>query len=227
MEAGVLFNHTRTPPGGTLGLRAVVFDYGMVLTGPPDAEAHAALVRITGLPVERFESIYWADRHSYDEGKLTGIAFWQKFLREAGLPPDQKMVEELNLWDARMWTTENPAMLAWQVELKKCGLLTGILSNMGDNVLDNMKRTFDWLPRFDVLVWSYQLLMAKPDPAIYRHLLKELGTRPEETLFLDDRPVNVEAALAMGMKALEFSTVERLRDDLIAQGLDAELPLPA
>jgi putative hydrolase of the HAD superfamily len=210
-----------------LALRAVVFDYGMVLTGPPEPEAHDALVRITGLPVERFESLYWADRHAYDEGKLTGITFWQKLLREAGLPPSQKMVEELNLWDARMWTTENPAMLDWQLQLKERGLRTAILSNMGDNVLDNMKRTFDWLPRFDVLVWSYQLLMAKPDPAIYRHLLKELGTRPEETLFLDDRPVNVEAARALGMKALEFTTVAQLRNDLIAQGFDAELPLPA
>jgi len=210
-----------------LALRAVVFDYGMVLTGPQDPEAHAALLRITDLPLGRFESLYWADRHAYDEGKLTGIAFWQKFLREAGLPPNQAMAEELNLWDARMWTTENPAMLSWQLALKQRGLLTGILSNMGDNVLDNMKRTFDWLPRFDVLVWSYQLLLAKPDPAIYHYLLKELGTRPEETLFIDDRLVNVEAAQALGMKALEFTTVDHLRADLIAQGLDALLPLPA
>jgi len=54
-----------------LGLRAVIFDYGMVLTGPPDPKAHAALLRITGLPLARFESLYWADRHAYDEGKLT------------------------------------------------------------------------------------------------------------------------------------------------------------
>jgi putative hydrolase of the HAD superfamily len=215
------------PPGGTLALRAVVFDYGMVLTGPQDPEAHAALLRITGLPLDRFESLYWADRHAYDEGKLTGLAFWQKFLREAGLPPNQAMAEELNLWDARMWTTENPAMLSWQLALKQRGLLTGILSNMGDNVLDNMKRTFNWLPRFDVLVWSYQLLLAKPDPAIYHYLLKELGTRPEETLFIDDRLVNVEAAQALGIKSLEFTTVDHLRADLIAQGLDAQLPLPA
>jgi len=39
-------------------------------------------------------------------------------------------VAELNLWDARMWTTENPAMLAWQQRLKERGLLTAILSNM-------------------------------------------------------------------------------------------------
>jgi putative hydrolase of the HAD superfamily len=125
-----------------------------------------------------------------------------------------------------MWTTENPVMLAWQLALKERGLLTAILSNMGDSVLANMERTFDWLPRFDVLVWSYQLRMAKPDPAIYRHVLSKLGTEPAETLFLDDRAVNVEAAQALGMKAIEFSTVDRLRVDLVTAGLNAELPLP-
>ena len=210
-----------------MGLRAVVFDYGMVLTGPPDPEAHAALLRITGLPLARFESLYWADRHAYDEGKLTGIAFWQKILREAGLDLGPGAVEELNRWDARMWTTQNPAMLAWQLQLKQRGLLTAILSNMGDAVLASVEREFDWIHRFDVLVWSFQVRMAKPDPAIYRRVLDDLGTRPGETLFLDDKPVNIETAQALGMKAIEFSTVERLRDELIATGLDAELPLPA
>jgi len=79
-----------------------------------------------------------------------------------------------------------------------------------------MKREFDWLSRFDVLVWSYQLRMAKPDPAIYRHVLAELGTQPAETLFIDDRAVNVQAALALGFQAIEFSSVEKLRADLVA-----------
>jgi putative hydrolase of the HAD superfamily len=213
-----------------LALRAVVFDYGMVLTGPQNPEAYATLLHITGLSPDRFETLYWADRHAYDEGKLTGIAFWQKFLRDADLnlasEAHQSIVEELNHWDARMWTTQNPTMLAWQLTLKEHGILTAILSNMGDNVLDNMKREFDWLPRFDVLVWSYQLRMAKPDPAIYRFVLDKLGTRPEEALFLDDKLINIEAARALGMQAIQFSTVEKLRDDLIAAGLDAVLPLP-
>ena len=209
-----------------MALRAVVFDYGMVLTGPQDPEAHAALQRITGLPLASFESRYWAHRHAYDEGKLTGLEFWRKFLEEAALDLPTGATEELNVWDARMWTTQNPAMLAWQLKLKQQGLLTAILSNMGDNVLENMKREFDWLRRFDVLVWSFQLRMAKPDPAIYLHLLKELDTRPEETLFLDDRLVNVEAAQALNIVAIQFSTVDRLREDLIAAGLDRELPLP-
>ena len=210
-----------------MGLRAVVFDYGMVLTGQPCQEAHDAMVRITGLSVDQFEALYWADRHAYDEGKVTGLAFWQNMARDAKLDLTPETIDELNHWDARMWTTQNPAMLEWQLQLKQHGLLTGILSNMGDTVLANIEREFDWLPRFDVLVWSYQHRMAKPDPAIYHQVLNQLGTLPEETLFLDDRDVNIEAARALGMKAILFSNIERLREDLVAEGFDTELPLPA
>lgn len=210
-----------------MALRAVVFDYGMVLTAAPDQEAHDAMVRITGLPVDRFESLYWADRHAYDEGKLTGITFWQKILRDGKLSLGDDALHELNRLDARMWTTQNPRMLAWQQKLKENGIKTAILSNMGDSVLESIQREFKWIGNFDVLVWSYQLHMAKPDPQIYLHALEKLGTKPEETLFLDDKQVNVDAAIALKMKSLQFSTVDRLRADLEAAGFGRDLPLPA
>jgi len=226
MEERSLFNIHGRNGEDILRLRAVVFDYGMVLTGQPDASAHAALVRITGLPLARFESLYWADRHDYDLGILSGLAFWRKLLRDGGLDLGPGAAEELNHWDAQMWTAQDPAMLAWPLQLKQQGLLTAILSNMGDSVLENIEREFAWIHNFDVQVWSYQLRLAKPDPAIYLHVLKELGTKPEETLFLDDKLVNIEAARALGIRAIQFSTVEQLRADLIALGLESELPLP-
>lgn len=207
-------------------VRAVVFDYGMVLSGPPAREAIDAMLRIARLSHDELDRHYWANRHAFDQGKLTGPAFWAKLTREAHLDLSADQLAELNDLDARMWTTVNLPMLAWQEQLKQRGLLTAILSNMGDNVHARMEREFEWLSRFDVLVWSYRLGITKPDPAIYLHTLAELGTRPEETLFLDDRLVNVEAAKALGMVALQFSTVEQLRRDLVANGLDSELPLP-
>jgi putative hydrolase of the HAD superfamily len=209
-----------------LALRAVVFDYGMVLTGPPDAEAHAALVRITGLSAKLLDPLYWADRLAFDAGSLTGKAFWQRLASEAGLTLDESAIGQLVDWDARMWLTENPAMLAWQLKLKERGFLTAIVSNMGDSVHRAMERELAWLPRFDVLVWSYQLRVTKPDAAIYRYVLAKLGTRPEETLFIDDRQENVNGAIAMGMKGLVFTTIERLRTDLVAEGLADGLPMP-
>ncbi len=209
-----------------MALRAVVFDYGMVLTGPPEPAAHAALVRITGLSADRLDSLYWANRRDYDEGKLTGLEFWHKLAGEAGLNLKPAELEELTELDARMWLTENPAMLAWQLALKQHGLLTAIVSNMGDTVHKCIEFKHDWLALFDVLVWSYQLRVTKPDAAIYRYVLEKLGTQPAETLFIDDRPVNVKAANALGIKGVAFTTAESLREELIARGLDGAVPLP-
>lgn len=210
----------------TLALRAVIFDYGRVLTGPPDPAAYAELLRISGLPADRLEPFYWMDRHAYDEGKLTGLGFWRNIVRDAGLTLGESEIAELNLWDARMWTRGDPAMLDWQLAIKQRGLLTAIVSNMGDSVHEHMVRELEWLSRFDVLVWSYQLGVAKPDPAIYRCALERLGTQPGETLFIDDKAENVETAAAMGMRGIIFSNVEKLRLDLVESGLDRELPLP-
>ncbi len=125
-----------------------------------------------------------------------------------------------------MWTTVNPEMLAWHKQLKAQGLQTGILSNMGDSVLESIQRSFDWIGDFDVLIWSYQHRMAKPESAIYHLLRERLGTAAEETLFLDDKIENIEAARHLGIQALQFSTVDQLRRDLLSSGMDAWLPLP-
>jgi putative hydrolase of the HAD superfamily len=226
MKSGTRFNHTWDAQENALALRAVIFDYGMVLTAPPDPEAWAALKRITGLDEERLHELYWGFRHEYDEGKLTGLTFWHKVADEAGIGLSAEMFDELNDWDARMWTIESRPMLAWHERVRQRGLRTAILSNMGDNIHNRMIELFDWLPRFDVLVWSYVLGVTKPDPAIYRHVLKELDLLPEEVFFLDDRSPNIEAARALGMRCHQFTTVEKLRADLVAQGLDAQLPLP-
>jgi len=207
-------------------LRAVIFDYGMVLTGPPDAQAHAALVRITGISAGRLDKMYWALRPAFDSGALTGREYWRRIAQEAGLSLGETAIDELVQWDALMWMTENQAMLAWQLRLKQRGLRTAIVSNLGDTVHRAMEREFGWLSQFDVLVWSYQLGVIKPDPAIYRYALEKLGTLPAETLFIDDKQPNVDAAIAMGMKAVAFTTVENLRASIAASGLSTGLPLP-
>jgi putative hydrolase of the HAD superfamily len=209
-----------------LALRAVVFDYGMVLSGPPHPEVHKELQRITGLSHEAFERSYWTDRLAYDRGDLTGLAFWQKFVADAALSNSAEEIAQLNRLDASMWSTLNERTLAWHKQLKEHGLRTGILSNMGDSVLEVILEKFAWIEDFDVLIWSFQHRLIKPDPAIYELLLDRLGTAPEETLFLDDKLENIEGAHRLGIRGLQFSTVDQLRQDLISSGMDAWLPLP-
>lgn len=210
-----------------MAIRAVIFDYGVVLSGPADAHSHAELVRITGLSNERFEQLYWTDRPAYDMGALNGDTYWQKFFADAGLPFDNRVIEELNYWDARLWGNENSAMVAWQAKLRQAGLRTAILSNMGDVILAHITKVHEqWIHSFDALVWSFQVGLVKPDPAIYRLTLEKLGTAPAETLFIDDKMPNIEAAQALGIQAIRYSTVEQLRVDLVALGLDKAFPFP-
>jgi putative hydrolase of the HAD superfamily len=68
--------------------------------------------------------------------------------------------------------------------------------------------------------------MAKPEAAIYQHVVKELGIGAEEALFVDDKLVNIEAARALGMKAIQLWSVAKLRADLVTAGYSGELPLP-
>jgi putative hydrolase of the HAD superfamily len=198
----------------------------MVLSNPPDPEAQQAMQRITGLSQAELESYYWVDRHAYDLGDMGGQLYWERLVRAANLPLSPEQTAELNRWDARMWTSANPKMLAWQSALRQKGLQTAILSNMGDTVHERILEAFAWIEEFDVLIWSYEHRLAKPDRAIYELLLEKLGTAPEETLFLDDKLENIEAAHKLGIEGLQFSTVEQLRQDLITTGLDELLPLP-
>ena len=207
-------------------LRAVIFDYGMVLTCPPDPRAHAELVRITGLRADRLDTMYWDLRPEFDSGALTGREYWRKLAQEAGRSLTENTIGELVAWDARMWMIENQAMLAWQLRLKESGLQTAIISNLGDTVHEAMEREFAWLSRFDVLVWSYQVRVNKPDPAIYRYALEKLGTPAEETLFIDDKQPNVDTAVAVGMRGVVFTNVEKLREDLAGSGMADGVPLP-
>jgi putative hydrolase of the HAD superfamily len=209
-----------------LALRAVAFDYGRVLSGPPHPEAYESLQQITRLSQGEFEERYWIDRLAYDRGDLSGLAFWKKFVGDASLNLSDVEVARLSETDATMWTTANAEMLDWHRRLKEHGFRTAILSNMGDSVLENIERSFPWISGFDVLVWSYQHGMVKPEPEIYNLLLERLGTSAEETLFLDDKLENIEAARRLGIQALQFSSVDRLRDDLISEGFDQWLPLP-
>lgn len=209
-----------------MSIRAVAFDYGMVLSGQPEPAARAQLLRLTGLTEAAFEPLYWVDRHAYDLGELSGMEFWRKFARDAQIALNDDTLHSLNEWDARMWTTENPGMIRWQQRLRSEGFATGILSNMGDAVLASIERNLPWVRDFDAHIWSYRHGCAKPDPAIYRLLLQGLGTAPEETLFLDDKQINIDAAHRIGMQALVFTDVAQLQQDLISIGLDNELPLP-
>jgi HAD superfamily hydrolase (TIGR01509 family) len=69
------------------------------------------------------------------------------------------------------------------------------------------------------VTFSGDVLLIKPEPAIYEHMLRGLGVTASEAMFLDDREVNVEAARALGINAIRFLSMTQLRTDLQSVGI--------
>jgi putative hydrolase of the HAD superfamily len=201
-----------------MDLKAVIFDYGEVLSGPPDPQAHRNLLAIAGVKEEAFEKAYWAHRLDYDADVLNGQTYWQTIARDTGVHFTAEQIGQLMEQDAIMWMNLNPAMLAWIPKIKQAGFRLGILSNMGDGVLEYMRPRFPWLAQFDHLTWSCELGVVKPDPAIYLHTVKKLGVSPERALFIDNLQKNVDGAEAVGLQAALFENVEQLQNDLHRRG---------
>jgi len=72
---------------------------------------------------------------------------------------------------------------------------------------------------FGVTVVSGAEGVVKPDPRIYALLCKRAGLEPQDCLFIDDSPKNVDGARAAGMQAELFTTPEALEQALAARGL--------
>ncbi len=61
---------------------------------------------------------------------------------------------------------------------------------------------------------SYQIGKLKPEKDFFIKTLEILGAKPYECLFIDDSPLNVEAAIAVGIKSLVFTDTSKLKQDL-------------
>lgn len=96
-----------------------------------------------------------------------------------------------------------------------------LMSNTNEPHADWIRRRYpDILPLFDHVVLSNEVGVRKPDPAIYRRVESLSGRRPEEHVFIDDLPGNVEGARRAGWHAIQFRGLEDCRERLerVSQG---------
>ena len=99
-------------------------------------------------------------------------------------------------------------------ELKAKGLGVYALSNYPDKLSDLHWPTFKFLKEMDGYVISAKVKLLKPGEEIYRCLADKYGIKLEESVFVDDTAVNVEAAEALGMKGIVFKGIDDLKNEL-------------
>jgi putative hydrolase of the HAD superfamily len=211
------------PTSTTPRIDVVLFDFGQVLSLPPNAAAWARIRAITGLDEEPLHAAYWASRHDYDRAALTGRAYWHAVASHAGIKLDDAQIAALFIADVDLWTDLNQPMVQWAARLQHAGIRTGILSNIGDAIAEGIIARLPWLSAFDHFTWSHALFMAKPEPAIFLQTAAALNAPPPNILFIDDREDNIAAASAVGMQTIHYTNHPAFEREMHQRGFDSLL----
>lgn len=186
-------------------IKAVIFDFGNVLSLPQNKFKIKKMHKICDLPIDIFQDRYFKYRLDYDKGALNSAEYWEKILGN-NLEYNSDLLQILIREDVESWLTINEIILKWIIKLKKTGYKVAILSNMPEDHYSYLMKKFEWLSIFDSAVFSCKVKMIKPEENIYRYCLKELQVEPWDALFIDDSEINVNAAIKIGINSILFKT---------------------
>lgn len=201
-------------------IRNIIFDIGNVLTDfrwkefLEDKGFDEAMVkRIAKASVQ---STVW---NEIDRGVWSMEELMQAFIRQ-----DSEIEEELRraYGDITGMVTKRAYAIPWIQELREKGYRVYYLSNFSEKAYEDCADALDFLPYTDGGILSYREKLVKPDPEIYRRLLSRYSLEAQESVFLDDTAMNVEAAERLGIHGICFRTKEQAEEEL--RGLVAAEP---
>lgn len=195
-------------------LPTLIFDLGGVLV----RIRYNRFIETLGLDHDMDEAtllkIFSPDGRLYESGKMSTQEFFQKMKETFNNRYDIPLLH-------RAWY----AILAEEIEGMK-DLVEQIsrqqpvylLSNTNELHFDYALKKYPVLSMFKHHFVSYRIGAMKPSPEIYQHVIRTMGRKPDELLFIDDTEKNVIGARSIGMRSELFSDVETLAELLRQQG---------
>jgi putative hydrolase of the HAD superfamily len=181
----------------------VIFDLGGVLLRTETYEPRHAWDRRLGLAPGTVESVV----HGIDawrqaqRGLITPNQYWKAVADQLHLGP-----EDLDRLRRDFYAGDrlDSSLVNLITTLRQEKVLIGLLSNNSLEALAQLT-ALGIAPLFDHCVISAEIGVMKPAPEAYHSILEQLEVAPQQALFIDDSPENVEGARACGMVSIRFS----------------------
>ncbi len=189
-------------------IRNMVFDIGNVLMDFRWKEYMRSLFGEDETLIQTINQGIWHNGcwAAMDKGEMDGAAT----LRSAvAFAPQYEKEIKLTLDSVAHAFHKFEYSIPWIQELKRMGLNVYYLSNYSAFSVAANPDVLDFIPYMDGGVFSFEVKAVKPEPEIYRCLCDKYGLKPEDCLFTDDVPANVNGAQACGFQGIVFEGYEK------------------
>jgi putative hydrolase of the HAD superfamily len=195
--------------------RALFWDVGgVLLSNAWDREERDLAIQHFLLDKSEFELRHQELLTPFEEGRLTLDEYLQRAVFYAPRPFSPEDFKRF------MFSLSKPKPQALEFARRLSGkYLMGTVNNESRELNQYRIETFRLVEIFDLFVSSCFVASRKPDQRIYRLALDLTQHAAEECCFLDDRPVNIEAAAKVGMQTVLVKNSEQLQQDLKALGV--------
>lgn len=204
---------------GAGSVRAVLWDADGVLQHLP-AGWEASMRPVVGHLVDDVET-FLAEAFAAERPALTGDARWVEvlpvLLERWGIAGSYD--DALRVWLTIEPVAETRALVS---ALRAAGVRCYLATNQDEHRGRHMHENLGYAELFDDTFYSYELRVAKPDPAYFRAVLDRLGLPAGDVLFVDDNAANVDSARGVGLRAEQWHVddgIEALREHLLAHDL--------
>jgi putative hydrolase of the HAD superfamily len=205
-------------------IKAIIFDFGRVISAQKPLSLFRSYEQDLGLAPGTINPIMFGSPAWQDA--LLGRKTTEEYWRAIGPALELYTVERIDQFRRRYHADEaiNEGVLDLIRRLHGRYKLA-VLSNSPP---DLARWLAEWGIRdlFDVVFCSGDEGVTKPDPAAFALTLERLAVAPEEAVFIDDTPGHVEAARALGLYGIHFTTAEALADQLDDLLTSQALPVP-
>lgn len=155
-----------------------------------------------------FASSEWLD---LDRGTLTNEEAVEIFSKRHK-PYESHIKHIMEDWHTLLHPIEGTVKLMEQLKQNGCRII--LLSNFHLNAFEKVYEQYPFFKLADDMVISSKINMLKPSKEIYKYMLSTLDLIPEECLFIDDTPANVEAAAQLNISSIQFISPEQLKKEL-------------
>jgi glucose-1-phosphatase len=189
--------------------KALLFDLGKVLIPFDFTCAYAAMQSLSGLDPGEIRSRLIATTliRDFETGHMEPDAFAGEVTRLLGIQCD--LADFSAIWNS-IFGHETLIPDSWIGSLQEQYRLL-VVSNTNILHFEMLRRNYPIFRHFHGYVLSYEVGAMKPDPRFYAAALAMAGCSPEECVFIDDLPENVEGAKLAGFDGITFESFEQLR----------------